>query len=79
MTSITVRVVDDDDSPVEGKRVRIFLTHQIMPQTWLDEYTDDEGRAYFEFDSCLAIDVYVNEECQIEGVDDDGGEVTVSI
>ena len=79
MTSITVRVVDDDDSAVTGKRVRIFLTHSFMPQTWLEDYTDDDGRVSFDFDSCLAVDVYVNGECQVSGVDDDGGEVTVSI
>lgn len=79
MRSITVRVVNDDDDPVVGKRVAVWLTHELMPQTWLDDYTDDEGRAYFEFDYCLAVDIYVNGECQIEGVDDDGGEVTVSV
>ncbi len=79
MESITIRVVNDEDEPIEGKRVRIFLTHWVMPQTWLDEFTDDEGRADFEFEDCLSVDVYVDGDLQLEGVNDDGGEVTVCI
>ncbi len=79
MESITVRVVDDDDGPIDGEKVSIFLTHTIMPQTWLEARTDDEGRAYFDFDDCISVDIYVRGECQLESITDDGGEVTVSV
>lgn len=79
MESLTVRVVDDEDDPIAGEEVTIFLTHTIMPQTWLNEHTDDEGRAYFAFDDCVSVDIHVRGECQLESVTDDGGEVTVSV
>ena len=77
MAYLNVRVVDGNDDPVEGKKVTIFISHTLLPQTWLEDYTDDEGRVYFDFDGG-SVDVHVGGECQLSGVEPDG-EVTVSI
>ena len=76
MPYVNVHVVDED--PVRGEKVTIFVTHEFLPQTWLENYTDDEGRAYFDFESGLSVDVYVRGTKELEGVELDG-EVTVCV
>lgn len=78
MESICVRVVDHNDDPVEGKLVTIFLHHWVLPATYVEDYTNEEGRAYFQFDDCVSVDVHVGGSCQLEEIDDEG-EVTVCI
>ena len=78
MSWLNVRVVDDDDDPVEGVRVTIFIHHSIMPDTHLDKFTDEDGIASFDFSDAVSTDVYVRGSCRLEHVDLDG-EVTVSI
>lgn len=78
MGYLNVRIVDEDDDPVSGEEVTIYISHTFSPQTWLKDTTDEEGRAYFDFDGDGPVDVYVNGECQISGTESDG-EVTVSI
>lgn len=78
MSYLNVRVVDDDDDPIESVKVTIFIHHQLHPDTWLSDYTDDDGEAYFDFDDALSADVYVRGDKRLEHVDLDD-EVTVSI
>ena len=78
MPYVNVRVVDEDDNPISGEKVTIFITHTFLPQTQFEDYTDDEGRAYFDFESGISVDVYVRGERVLEGVGLDS-EVTVSV
>lgn len=77
MAYLNVQVLDSDSSPVNGKKVSIFISHSFSPQTWLEEYTDSDGKAYFNFDG-VSVDVYVNGECRISGTSPNG-EVTVTL
>ncbi len=44
-----VYVVDEDDNPIEGKRVRVTFTSLL--RGWLEEFTDDEGHAEFDYEN----------------------------
>lgn len=41
-----VYVVDDDESPVEGRKVHISFTS--IWRGWLEEFTDEDGFAVFD-------------------------------
>jgi hypothetical protein len=77
MAYLNVRVVDRKNHPISGKKVAIFISHTFMPKTWLEDYTDNEGRAYFDFDGG-PVDVHVGGSCKLRGVNLNR-EVTVSI
>lgn len=79
MRWLTVHVVDDADKPVSGEGVKTVIHHGgLHPDTSIEEYSDGDGVASFEFDGGSSADVYVNGMCQLESVvvDDD---YTVSI
>lgn len=42
-----VQVLDDDGSPVVGKRVHVNFPG-TFGASWLDEFTDEDGHASFE-------------------------------
>jgi len=76
MSYLNVRVVDDD-RPVRGVKVTIAIQHSMMPDTYLDEFTDDDGTAYFDFADAVSASVRVREK-RLDHVALDG-QVTVSI
>lgn len=45
--SFDVQVLDDDENPVEGKRVHVNFPG-FLGATWLEEFTDEDGHASFE-------------------------------
>jgi hypothetical protein len=77
MAYLNVRVLSSGGNPVSGKKVTIFIKHNFMPQTWLEDYTDGDGRVSFDFDG-YSIDVHVDGTRQMSGVGTNR-EVTVSI
>jgi 5-hydroxyisourate hydrolase-like protein (transthyretin family) len=83
MPDLTVHVLDDDQEPVSGAKVYLAVEHNMMPNTWLEEYTDDDGEVEFEVPRFTTIDVYVNGDLEIESIaigdDDDDEDVTVTI
>lgn len=80
MGSLTVHVLDEDQEPVTGGRVRLIFPSRY---THSEEYTDDNGVA--EFDEVpwgTTIEVHVNGESQVDtSLDgsDDHEDVTVTI
>lgn len=77
MAYLNVRVVNSSGKPVSGKKVTIFISHNFMPQTWLSDNTDGDGRVYFDFDG-YSIEVHVDGKLRMKGVGTNQ-EVTVSI
>jgi hypothetical protein len=59
MSFLNVRVVDHQDEPVTSTRVRIAIHHSVMPDTFLDDFTDHDGLAYFDFADAVSASVYV--------------------
>jgi hypothetical protein len=81
MPNLNVHVVNTDDDPVPGAKVFILIHHNIMPDTWLEEYTDDEGQADFDVPRFTRVDVSVKGDLELEDIsiaESDKG-VTVSI
>ncbi len=77
MPYLNVRVVNSSGKPVSGKKVTIFIKHNFMPQTWLADQTDGDGRVRFDFDG-HSPDVHVDSRRRLESVETNR-EVTVNI
>jgi len=77
MAYLNIRVVNSSGKPVSGKKVTIFISHNFMPQAWLSDYTDGDGRVSFDFDG-YSIEIHVDGKKQMSGVGTNR-EVTVSI
>lgn len=77
MAYLNVRVINSSGKPVSGKKVTIFISHNFMPQTWLSDNTDGDGRVHFDFDG-YSIEVHVDGKLRMKGVGTNQ-EVTVSI
>jgi len=78
MPYLNIRVLDEENNPIPGEKVTIFISHMLSPQTWLKDYTDDDGRVYFDFDGGVSADVHVRGNCELKSVELNG-EVTVSV
>ena len=81
MPRLNVRVVNNNNRPISGAKVFISVHHNIMPDTWLEDYTDDNGRANFEVPRFTNIDLYVNGDLELEDINmaESSKGVTVSI
>ncbi len=83
MPTLTVNVLDDEQDPVSGVKVFLLVHHNIMPDTWLEERTEDDGEAQFEVPRFTKIDVSVKGNLELEGIDigddDDDQDVTITI
>lgn len=53
-----------------SEKVTVFFHYSIMPGTWLEEYTDDDGHAHFS-----TVDNFVNITIHVRGKE--RGEYTV--
>jgi hypothetical protein len=63
-----VRVVDDDDDPVESVRVMIVIHHSFEPATNLEKFTNEDGIASFDFRDSTSADVYVRGSRRLDHV-----------
>lgn len=74
-----VYVVDEDDNPVEGKRVHVSFTSFF--RGWLEEFTGEDGHAVFDderIDPGEAV-IVVNDETHGPYDIDDGDGITIQI
>lgn len=80
MPNLNVQVVGTDDEPIEDAKVFVLI-HAIMPDTWLEEYTDEDGHADFDISDFVTVDVYVNGTLEEEGISlgDSDEAITISI
>lgn len=74
----TVRVIDDDQDPVEGARVMISFTSMLRGHS-TTEYTDSEGRAEFSDYEDGEINVFVNGDNVGTHYYKDDDEITITI
>jgi len=80
MPDLDVHVVSENDKPISGAKVFLQIHHNIMPDTWLEEYTDSEGHAEFDVPRFTNIDIFVDGDLEddIDIAEDDEG-VTIYI
>lgn len=75
----TVYVVDDDGRPIKGKRVHVLFTSFF--RGWLEEFTDDEGHAVFDYDNVAPGEatITVSDETHGPYSVDDGDSFTIQV
>ena len=80
MPNLNVSVVKNN-RPVSGAKVYLSIHHNIMPDTWLEDYTNGSGQADFEVPRFTHVDVYVNGDLELDDINIAEGSkgVTVSI
>ncbi len=73
MPWLSVHVVNQEsEAPCSGERVKIVIHHGgLMPDTSLEDYTDDDGIASFDFDGGSSVDIYAAGKVLESGVDDE--------
>ena len=83
MGSLTVHVVDDDQNPVEGKKVFCNFVGSFIgvADTNSDEYTDEDGTAEFYDVPVSAVEVIIDgqEQMSTSVGQNDHEDVTISI
>jgi len=81
MPDLTVNVLDDDQDPVVAAKVFLLIHHNFMPDTWLEDRTDDDGEAEFEVPKFTTVDVHVNGNVELEDISigEDDEDVTVTL
>jgi hypothetical protein len=77
MASFEVRVVDDDEEPIEGARVRLEFTSLLRGMSDEDS-TDSDGIATFSGYEDGEIRVYIDGSNYGEYQYEDGGEITIT-
>jgi hypothetical protein len=79
LVQFNVQVLDDDGDPVVGKKVTVIFTSFF--RGWLEEFTDDDGQAEFDYDSVEPgkANIYVDDVKYGPYQLDDGDEYTVEI
>lgn len=68
MPNLNVQVVTENDKPLPYKKVMLLIHHNFMPDTWLEETTDDDGQADFDVPKFTTVDVYVDGDVEDSGI-----------
>lgn len=73
----TVYVVDEEERPLEGRRVHLSFTSLL--RGWLDESTDDDGHAVFDDVEAGEATITVSGETHGPYWVDDGDSFTIQV
>ena len=81
MATLTVNVENEDGSPASGIKVTVFHSDGFLPQSYIEDYTDDDGVAELDVPNYCTADVHADgaeqlSDIQITGSDED---VTISL
>jgi hypothetical protein len=68
MPNLNVQVVNSRNNHVSGAKVFVLIHHNIMPDAWLEEYTNADGQADFDISRFTRVDVYVNGDLELEDI-----------